>query len=554
MEAQLQQLRNNLINRVYLAFIIFYIPAACFSVLRATQTGWQSIYMFHLFLIVLGTMVFLLRRKLSLPSKTHIVCIIFLGICFFGTYAFGVSGGYYTCILSIVISTLIFGKRSGYAYLAISIIGLITLAVLHYSKIIHTEIDFNTYNFNVTTWINLMFGVFWMLLIIVFAIGLFYDLFQQNIEALIAQSSEQKTAQEKIISSEKRYRSLIDQASDPIMITDFTGNFVDANTSLCTIFGYTKEELLTMNIATLLDAQQLSEKPIKFADLARGKHILSDRRMIKKDGSFIEVEANVKKIDDNNIMAIARDITERKAMEFERFKIINDLLQRNRDLEQFAYIVSHNLRAPVTNIIGITDYLQDTEMKPEERDEMNHGLRTSVSQLDTVIKDLNNILQMKQREISEKKEKVKFSKLLDDIKLSIATLLEEEKVVFITDFNEVDKIMTIKSYMHSIFYNLISNSIKYKQHDSAPIIEIKSKISEHKMELIFKDNGLGIDVDKKGDQIFGLYKRFHTHAEGKGMGLYMVKTQVETLGGKISIKSKINQGTEFRIVFENEIN
>jgi PAS domain S-box-containing protein len=554
MEAQLQQLRNNLINRVYLAFIIFYIPAAFFSVLRATQTGWHPIYMFHLFLIVFGTIVFLFRKKLSLHSKTHIVCVIFLGICFFGTYAFGVSGGYYTCILSIVISTLIFGKRSGYAYLAISIMGLVTLAILHYSKIINTEIDFNTYNFNVTTWVNLMFGVFWMLLIIVFAIGLFYDLFQQNIEALIKQSSEQKTTQEKIISSEKRYRSLIDQASDPIMITDFTGNFVDANTSLCNIFGYTKEELLTMNIATLLDAQQLSEKPIKFAELARGKHILSDRRMIKKDGTFVEVEANVKKIDDNNVMAIARDITERKAMEFERFKIINDLLQRNRDLEQFAYIVSHNLRAPVTNIIGITDYLQDAEIKPEEREEMNHGLRTSVNQLDTVIKDLNNILQMKHREISEKKEKVQFSKLLDDIKLSIATLIEDEKVVFSTDFNEVDKIMTIKSYMHSIFYNLISNSIKYKQHDSSPVIEIKSKISGNKMELIFKDNGLGIDVDKKGDQIFGLYKRFHTHTEGKGMGLYMVKTQVETLGGKISIKSKINQGTEFRIVFEDAIN
>jgi len=553
MEAQLQQLRNNLINRVYLAFIIFYIPAAFFSVLRATQTGWQPIYLFHILIIVLGTIIVLVRKKLSLNLKTHLVCAIFLGICFFGAITFGISGGYYCCILPIVISTLIFGKRIGYTYLAISIIGLVIIAVLHYTKIIHTEIDFNVYNFNATTWLNILFGVFWMLMIIVFAIGLFYDLFQENIRVLVQQSAEQKKAQEKIISSEKKYRSLIDQASDPIMITDFTGNFVDVNTSLCHIFDYTKEELLTMNIASLIDAQQLKDKPIKFDELAKGKHILSDRRMIKKDGSFVEVEANVKKIDHNHIMAIARDITERKAMESERFKIINDLLQRNRDLEQFAYIVSHNLRAPVTNIIGITGYLQETEMKPEEREEMNHGLRTSVYQLDTVIKDLNNILQMKHREISEKKEKVQFSKLLEDIKLSITKLIEEEQVIFITDFNDVDKIMTIKSYLHSIFYNLISNSIKYKQHNSAPVIEIKSKISENKIELIFKDNGLGIDVDKKGDQIFGLYKRFHTHAEGKGIGLYMVKTQVETLGGKISINSKINQGTEFRVVFENPV-
>jgi len=476
-----------------------------------------------------------------------------LGISFFGAYTFGISGGYYCCILPIVISTLIFGKRSGYIYLAVSIFGLAVIAALHLTKIIHPHIDFNTYNFNVTTWINILFGVFWMLLIIVFGIGLFYDLFRQNISALLEKSSEQQTVQEKLISSEQKYRSLIDHASDPIMVTDFSGNFADVNTSLCINFGYTKEELLTMNVAHLLDAEQLREYPIRFAELAQGQHVSSIRTMIRKDGSHLEVEANVKKIDDNHVMAIARDITERKAMETERVKIINDLMQRNRDLEQFAYIVSHNLRAPVTNIIGITNYLQDPDMTRTEKEEMNLGLLTSVDQLDSVIKDLNNILKVKQLEISEEKGSIKFSKLLENIKLSIAKLIEHDKVTFVTDFEAIDEMITIKSYMHSIFYNLISNSIKYKQPDIPPVIAIKSKYSENKLELIFEDNGLGIDVDKKRHQLFGLYKRFHHHTEGKGIGLYMVKTQVETLGGKISIKSEINKGTEFHIVFENVV-
>lgn len=253
------------------------------------------------------------------------------------------------------------------------------------------------------------------------------------------------------------------------------------------------------------------------------------------------------------IAILTENITERKAMEAERLKIINEMLQRNRDLEQFAYIVSHNLRAPVANIIGITDYMMSIEMEADEKEEMNNGLKKSVLHLDEVIKDLSTILQMK-REISEKKEKVKFSEILNNVQLSIETLINNEQAVFKSDFSAVGEIVTLKSYLHSIFYNLISNSIKYRRPDAAPVIEIGSTVVGNRIEVTYKDNGLGIDLERKGDQVFGLYKRFHTHTEGKGLGLYMVKTQVETLGGTISIKSKINEGTEFKIEFEVEKN
>ncbi len=251
------------------------------------------------------------------------------------------------------------------------------------------------------------------------------------------------------------------------------------------------------------------------------------------------------------VTILTENITERKLMESERQKMVNEILQRNRDLEQFAYIVSHNLRAPVTNIMGISDYMLSPEIEEEEKEEMNSGLRKSVDRLDEVIKDLNNILQVK-REISDKKETVRLSNLLGDIKMSIATLIEKESVNFIFDFKAIDEMVTIKNYLHSIFYNLISNSIKYRRLDVTPVIEVRSAVVENKIEITYKDNGLGIDLEKRGDQVFGLYKRFHTHVEGKGMGLYMVKTQVETLGGTISIKSEINKGVEFKIKFEIE--
>ena len=104
--------------------------------------------------------------------------------------------------------------------------------------------------------------------------------------------------------------------------------------------------------------------------------------------------------------------------------------------------------------------------------------------------------------------------------------------------------------MHSIFYNLITNSIKYKQPGLPLVCEIKSKLLDNTVQLLFKDNGIGIDLKKTGDQIFELYKRFHIGAtEGKGMGLFMVKTHVESLGGHISVASEVNVGSEFKIEF-----
>ena len=99
---------------------------------------------------------------------------------------------------------------------------------------------------------------------------------------------------------------------------------------------------------------------------------------------------------------------------------------------------------------------------------------------------------------------------------------------------------------------MVINSIKYSKPDEQPLIVIKSKKENGKTILTFKDNGLGIDLKTKGNKIFGLYNRFHFHVEGKGMGLFMVKTQIEAIGGKITVASEPNKGTEFTIVFERK--
>jgi signal transduction histidine kinase len=247
------------------------------------------------------------------------------------------------------------------------------------------------------------------------------------------------------------------------------------------------------------------------------------------------------------IYGIIQDVTERKLADIERKKVLSELMTRNNDLEQFAYIISHNLRSPVANIIGASAALNDEDVTDEDKVILNRAINTSVMKLDIVVQDLNHILQVKSS-VNETREIVVFSELVDDIKSSIKNLLKQD-VDINCDFTSKKDLFTIKPYLYSIFYNLISNSIKYCQPHLPCSVNIKSQLVKNSLHLTFKDNGLGIDMVKKGDQVFGLYKRFHENTEGKGMGLYMVKTQVEILGGKISLESQENIGTEFTIQF-----
>ncbi|HEY2581470.1 MAG TPA: PAS domain-containing sensor histidine kinase [Mucilaginibacter sp.] len=240
------------------------------------------------------------------------------------------------------------------------------------------------------------------------------------------------------------------------------------------------------------------------------------------------------------------DITKEKLIALEREKITADLIKHNSDLEQFTYIISHNLRAPVANIVGLSNMLKEDDLEQAEKQEMLDRISIAIGNIETVITDLNMILQVR-KPLNEKNEMVSFNDLIEAIKTSIHDTTESDRVQFKCTFKEADSIFTIRSYLYSIFYNLISNSIKYRKLNVAPVITIKSRKLNDKIELSFKDNGKGIDLHKNSQMLFGLYKRFDTSVEGKGMGLFMVKTQVEALGGTIKVKSKPGQGSNFII-------
>ena len=268
-------------------------------------------------------------------------------------------------------------------------------------------------------------------------------------------------------------------------------------------------------------------------------HAPPEKRWFSMRVTNFDSEADLVVVEHQNITAL-------KLAEFEKEKMTYDLIQRNKNIEQFSYILSHNMRAPLANILGFSELMQFEDNSVEEVKEIVVKMSESANILDTIIKDLNKILQVG-NQLSENKEDVDLNVLVEDIKISIANIFENQNVVLETDFTSIQSLSTVRVYMHSIFYNLIYNSIKYKQKDIDPVISIKSKLTENGVQLLFKDNGIGIDMEKHGENVFGLYRRFHPEIKGKGIGLYMVKSQVEALGGTIHIQSEVNKGTEFKI-------
>ena len=303
-----------------------------------------------------------------------------------------------------------------------------------------------------------------------------------------------------------------------------------------------KDDINTVTGSLLLANDNTSEKgPIAARNYTKDGRVLYCRW----HNSFLTDQYG--KIE--TVMSIIRDISDLWKAELQREEMASDLIKRNTELEQFTYIVSHNLRAPVASLIGLTNLLSEYDLNEKEKRDIVRGISQSATRLDDVIRDLNDILHFKTG-LNGKREMVSFSKLVSEIEQNASQYFENNKFYIETDFSTADELYTLKNYMVSIFNNLISNSIKYKQPNADPVIKIKSELHDQKLILTFKDNGIGVDLNKIGDDLFGLYKRFHFHVEGKGLGLFMVKTQVEILGGKIAVASAVGKGTEFRIEFD----
>lgn len=375
---------------------------------------------------------------------------------------------------------------------------------------------------------------------------------EKTIYCIARDASEKKKAELELKTAETNYREIFEKASNGILILNAeTGEILKANQKSCEITGLKKEELLNHNIASIslfIEEKINNGLEEKLKQAFKGIDQIFELEIEQNDGQphWIEVictKANI--AGTASILVFFNQIDGRKKAELTNAKITAELIQRNLHLQEFAYIVSHNLRAPISSILGLSNIIKG-ELSAEEKVKSQTYLFETVEKLDLIVKDLNHILELR-TEIAKKREYIDLDLMLNTVTNNLTKKDLTTNVKFLVDFTEAKTILSLRTYLHSIFENLISNSIKYRKANQTVLILIKSERIGKKIRISFKDNGLGIDLKQYGSKLFGLYNRFHHNSEGKGMGLFLVKNHVEILGGSIIVKSEPNVGTEFII-------
>ena len=228
-------------------------------------------------------------------------------------------------------------------------------------------------------------------------------------------------------------------------------------------------------------------------------------------------------------------------------KVNRELVSQNNDLQQFTYIVSHNLRAPVANLLGLVSLYRANQPNEEVNKLSIENIKIVSQQLDTIVRDLNEIVEVKQHLDAEIKENVFIEEELSEVFQTLERQIYHTQAQIAIDFSKVSHIFTVRKYFNSILLHLLSNALKYKHPERNPVIFISGETEENTVCLMIQDNGLGIDLKKNGNKIFGFHKRFHSHIEGKGLGLYLVKLQTEALGGWVKVESQPDQGSVFKV-------
>jgi PAS domain S-box-containing protein len=348
---------------------------------------------------------------------------------------------------------------------------------------------------------------------------------------------------------------IFNSIDEVIFSVDITNNKLTNISAACEkIYGYTPEEFYSID-SLWQDVIYPDDKHISYEHmevLDRGELVSNQYRIIHKNKSIRWIENKIiPTLDENGKLVrldgVTSDITARKQSERETLSFVDSLQSKNKDLRQFAYIVSHNLRAPIAKIQGLASLFDTGPEDPELNKTLLSNIKTEAVNLDEVVKDINTIISARDSK-SAAKERINFENELKLITHVLENEIRESKAVITTDLCTPSEIFTIKSYFYSIMYNLISNAIKYRSHEAQLNIHVQTHQDDKFVCLLIKDNGTGIDLEKNGEKIFGLYKRFHKgNIPGKGIGLNLVKTQAEALGGRVEVESKINYGSTFKI-------
>ncbi|MFA5330409.1 MAG: PAS domain-containing sensor histidine kinase [Prolixibacteraceae bacterium] len=348
-----------------------------------------------------------------------------------------------------------------------------------------------------------------------------------------------------------KYELFFELSPDLLCIAGFDGYFKKINAAVSNTLGYTMEELYSKPINDFVFCADKRATQLVRNELKNSKTLYNfENRYRTKSGEIIWLSWTALPVEsDQLVFAVAKNITHKKIQDADRSKLLTNLSNVNKDLKQLTYTTSHDLRSPVNNVLAVIDLIDLSKVNDEEATELLNILKLSGEYLKELMDNYVDALSDKHKMLSHVEE-VDLNESLDHVIKSISSLIETSKVDIRKDFSRVDKVKFNKAYMSSVFLNLITNSIKYSRPGHLPVITIQTEKKDRLNQLIFADNGLGFDMEKVKDKIFGLHQKFHNYKDSKGIGLYLVHNHITSMGGTIGVESKVNEGAKFTIAFK----
>ena len=381
---------------------------------------------------------------------------------------------------------------------------------------------------------------------------------EKQVWTIIQDITESEEKERQIREERKLLKTVIDNLPLNVYIKDEHSRKILVNKAECDYLGVDNaEELLGKSDFDLYDKEiaqvsrdedlrvMISLKPILGAETVNKK----------KDGTittFLTSKIPLKGEDGNayGLVGISLDITELKQKEQELRSLINVTSLQNKKLLNFAHIVSHNLRSHSANFSMLLEFLVNEKNEAEKKNIVKMLVDASNNLLET-LENLNEVLAISTK-INLKKSSINLNKNIDKIMKTLTVPLKKEKVKFINTISDEVCISAVPAYAESILTNFITNAIRYRSHERNPIIKLSATKDNGYTILSIEDNGLGIDLKKYGDKLFGMYKTFHDNPDARGIGLYLSKNQIEAMNGKMTVTSTVGVGTTFNIYFNEE--
>ena len=359
--------------------------------------------------------------------------------------------------------------------------------------------------------------------------------------------------------NEKLLNTLIDNLPLNVYIKDTESRKILVNKSECDFLGVQDpKEVLGKNDFDLYPkkiATQLREEDLSV--LQTQKPIISKEAInIKRDGAQTAFLSSKIPLIDNTgnsygIVGISLDISDLKQKEKELRTLIDVTSQQNKKLINFTHIVSHNLRSHSANFSMLLNFLVEETGEKEKENIIKMLMNASGNLLET-LDNLNEVVAINSN-IKIKKQPTNLLRIVTKASQNISGLLLQNKAKIITNIPKELKVNAIQSYLESIIISFMTNSIKYKHPERDPqLILSATKTKNKKILLSVEDNGLGIDLKKYGDKLFGMYKTFHNNEDARGIGLYIAKNQIEAMNAEITVDSKVGKGTKFNIYFDDK--